>query len=294
MKAKDVALACCPPALWGISYALAKPATDHFPPIFMMTMVYGLTAIALYRPNRRPLTRRRYLFLIAAFGGAIQSSLIFTGISGLPAATAILAVQAQVPFAVLAAWIIGGERLEIKRLVGIGISGIGIIVIAGAPEATGNLLPLGLVLLGTLSWGLSQGLARRLSRDAGRTLTAAIMTYAAPQMLGASLVLESGQTMALQTASWRDWFAVGLLSIGGFAIAYSIWYGLLQRYRVDQVAPFALLMPFIGVVASVMVLGEHLSSGAIIGGVIIVLGLAFIVLDRRPGRRAKTTDSAGA
>lgn len=292
MKAKDIALACCPPALWGISYALAKPAADHFPPIFMMAMVYGLTAIALYRPKRRPHTRRRYLFLIAAFGGAIQSSLIFTGISGLPAATAILAVQAQVPFAVLAAWIIGKERLELRRLAGIGIAGIGIIIIAGAPETIGNLLSLAFVLLGTLSWGISQGLARRLGRDGGPTLTAAIMSYAAPQMLVVSLFLEHGQVMAVETATWPHWFAILLLSLGGFAIAYSIWYGLLQRHRVDHIAPFVLLMPFIGVLASVAVLGEHLSTGAIIGGAVIILGLAFIVLDRRPGLRAKSADSA--
>jgi len=199
-------------------------------------------------------------------------------------------VQAQVPFAVLAAWIIGGERLEVKRLVGIGISGIGIIVIAGAPEAIGSLLSLSFVLLGTLSWGISQGLARRLGRDSGPTLTAAIMTYAAPQMLVASLVLESGQITAIQTASWHDWFAVVLLSIGGFAIAYSIWYGLLQRHRIDQIAPFALLMPFIGVVVSVAALGEQLSAGAAIGGGVIVLGLAVIILDRRPNQNAIESD----
>lgn len=290
MKLGDIALACCPPALWGISYALAKPATDHFPPIFMMALVYGLTAIALYRPNRQRRTPRKYLFLIAAFGGAIQSSLIFTGISGLPASTAILAVQAQVPFAVLAAWIISKERLELRRLIGIGVSGIGILVIAGAPEATGSFLSLGFVLLGTLSWGISQGLARRLGRDSGPTLTAAIMTYAAPQMLAASLILETGQIPALQTASFQDWFAVVLLAIGGFAIAYSIWYALLQRHRVDQIAPFALLMPFIGVLVSVVALGERLSADAVTGGGIIVLGLAVIVLDRRSSQKMTQSD----
>jgi O-acetylserine/cysteine efflux transporter len=281
MRVKDIALACCPPALWGISYALAKPATNHFPPIFMMSMVYAVTAVVLFRSSRKFRTPYLHLILIAALGGAIQSSLIFKGMSGLPASTAILAVQAQVPFAVLSAWLIGKERLQPRRLMGIAVSATGILIIAGTPEAWGNLGSLALVLLGALSWGLSQGLARRLGRDSGSALTAAIMAYAAPQMLIASFILESGQIAALQTASWQDWTAILILAIGGFAIAYSIWYSLLQRHRIDQVAPFALLMPFIGVLMSVLTLGERLSSGALIGGATIILGLAIIVIERK-------------
>jgi O-acetylserine/cysteine efflux transporter len=38
-----------------------------------------------------------------------------------------------------------------------------------------------------------------------------------------------------------------VLAIDGFVAAYAIWYGLLRTYRLGQVAPFALLMPIIGV-----------------------------------------------
>jgi O-acetylserine/cysteine efflux transporter len=289
MKLRDIALASCPPALWGVSYALAKPATVHFPPIFMMFLVYGASGLALFRPGRRVHASRWILFAIAAFGGAIQSSLIFAGIAGLPASTAILVVQAQVPSAVLAAWIIGKERPSARRVVGILISGTGIAVIAGAPEGVDNLVSLILVLLGTLSWGISQGLARRFGRDSGQSMTAAIMLYSTPQLLLASLILEDGQIQAALTASASDWVAVGILAIGGFVVAYSIWYGLLQRHRVDQIAPFALLMPLIGVLTSIGFLGETLTRSSLIGGAIIVAGIAIIVIDPRLRRYAART-----
>ena len=61
----------------------------------------------------------------------------------------------------------------------------------------------------------------------------------------------------------------------------SIWYGLLRRYRVDQVTPFAFLMPLFGVTASALLLGETLSLGQLAGGVIIMAGLAVVVLARQ-------------
>jgi O-acetylserine/cysteine efflux transporter len=101
--------------------------------------------------------------------------------------------------------------------------------------------------------------------------------YAAPQLLVASLFLESGQLTSLRTATFDVWVAVLVLAAGGYVVAYSIWYGLMQRLRVDQVAPFALLMPLVGVLAGAIVLGEHLSLWAGLGGVGVLAGLAVAV-----------------
>ena len=277
MRPRDIAFACCPPILWGVSYTLAKPALAHFPPIFMMALVYGLCALLLFKRSIRARTRWPALVAIAAFGGAIQSSLIFMGIAGLPASTAILVVQAQVPCAVLCAWAFGRERLNLRRGIAIVIALSGIAVIAGAPEAAGAFAAVVLVLIGTLSWGVSQALIRIHGRDDGQTMTGALALYATPQLLVASFLLESGQVAAARTAALGDWGAVVILSVGGFVLAYSIWYGLMQGYRIDQVAPFALLMPFIGVLASAILLGEEMSAHVLLGGAIIVAGLAIIV-----------------
>ncbi len=52
MTPRDIALASLPPALWAITYVIAKPATAHFPPMFLVAMVYALTAAMLVRPGR--------------------------------------------------------------------------------------------------------------------------------------------------------------------------------------------------------------------------------------------------
>src|SRR5271170_1917298 len=135
MKPGDIALACCPPALWALCYVFAKPAIAHFPPLFMIGLAYAVSALVLLRLALRSKTRWWAMFTIAAFGGAIQSSLIVSGLQRLPASTAILVVQSQVPSAMLCAWAICGERPGVRQLSGIGIVLVGIVLIAGAPEA---------------------------------------------------------------------------------------------------------------------------------------------------------------
>jgi O-acetylserine/cysteine efflux transporter len=287
MKPRDVALACCPPTLWALSYIFAKPAMVHFPPLFMIGLAYGVSAIMLLRRALKSKTAWWAMFAIAAFGGAIQAALIFGGLSKLPATTAILVVQSQVPFAVLAAWAICGEVPNLRRLIGVAVVLAGIVLISGAPEAVTALGALASVILGAASWGISQAMVRALGRDDGPTTIGALTLYAAPQLLLASLLFESGQLSALRTATVDVWIAVLILAVGGYVVAYSIWYGLMQRYRVDQVTPFALLMPLVGVLAGALVLGEHLSVWTALGGMVVLGGLAIALIERAPaGHRA--------
>ena len=119
---------------------------------------------------------------------------------------------------------------------------------------------------------------------------------AAPQLLVMSLLLETGQKQALLNASLSDWLALLALALGGFVAAYSIWYSLLRTYRVDQIAPFILLMPVTGILTAFLFLGERPSLSALGGGVIILAGLGLVVRPRkntsRSGRVADPTRDA--
>jgi O-acetylserine/cysteine efflux transporter len=143
-------------------------------------------------------------------------------------------------------------------------------------------LPALLMLAGAAVWALGQGGAKRLSRDDGTTLTAAISLYALPQMILASAVLESGQWRAVTTAAAMDWARFTVFALCGFVLAYTIWYSLLRRYRVDQVTPISLLMPVVGVISGIVMLGEQLTIPELFGGAIVMAGLAVVVLAPGP------------
>ncbi len=282
MPLPDLLLALCVPILWGVGFTLAKPAVAQFPPLMMMAIAYLVTAIMLVPGAGRFQTPWWRLVLIAALGATIQGGLIFTGLAALPASTATLVLQLQVPFAVLCAWALGRDRLDARRLMGIAVAFAGVALVTGSPAPAAR-WPLLLVALGSLSWAAGQAVAQAVARDEGRTLTAAIAVYALPQLVLASAVLERGQLTALRTADALDWTAMLGLALAGFVVAYSIWYALLRRYPMDQIAPFMLLMPVVGVAFSALVLGERPALIELGGGVVIVAGLALVVV--RPGNR---------
>jgi molecular chaperone DnaK (HSP70) len=132
--------------------------------------------------------------------------------------------------------------------------------------------------------GVPKHLVKKLSRDAGLPLLRAISLHAVPQCLLASLLLERGQWQAMQTANALQWAGFLTFSVVGFFCGYVLWYSVLSRNRIDEVTPFVLLMPVVGVFAAVLVLGEALTAPNLIGGAIVMLGVAIVSGLRLPVR----------
>ena len=108
--------------------------------------------------------------------------------------------------------------------------------------------------------------------------------HSAPQALVASLLLERGQLELLAQATAGDWIGLVIMALVGFAGGYILWYKLLVRNRIDQLLPFTLLMPPVGVATGVLWFGEPLYASLVAGGAVILLGLAIVVWPSR--RRA--------
>ena len=69
---------------------------------------------------------------------------------------------------------------------------------------------------------------------------------------------------------------MAFVAVVGFYLAYIAWYSLLRRVRMDEAAPFILLMTPIGLLTAVVVLGEHMSLVQIIGATVMLFGLAIV------------------
>jgi O-acetylserine/cysteine efflux transporter len=282
MKPTDIALALTVPVLWGFGFTLAKPAVAHFPPLLLMAMTYAVTGLCLCRRIREVKTPMATVAVLALFVATIQGGLLFYGLAQLPASTAVLILQSSVPFSVLFAWALAGEKPTPMRLLGMGLSFVGIVIIVGGPEEASSWVPALLVVAGAATWALGQAAARRFGRDDGATLTAGIALHALPQVLLGSALLEHGQWASILSATPRQWAAFAAFALFGFVLAYGIWYGLLRRYRVDQVMPFSLLMPVVGVLSGMLLLGEKVTLSQLAGGAVVMAGLAVVIFTRGP------------
>ena len=274
MKPKTLMLALAAPLCWGTGLTLAKPAVAHFPPLFMMLLVYaGIALITLLTVREKIKTPWRNVLLISAFAVTIQGALLFWGLRGLEATTANLVLQTQVPMAVLLGWLIAGEELDGRKVIGTAIALVGVAIVIGLPEQKPPLLPVALIVISGFFWALGQVLAHKLSQDSGIVLLKANALMGLPQLIVATALLETGQWQSIQTAGPVEWATLAFVAFVGFYLAYIAWFSLLRLCRMDEAAPFVLLMTPIGLLTAVIVLGERMSGAQLLGAAVLLLGL---------------------
>lgn len=284
-------LAILVPASWGLGLALGKIGLDEFPPLLLMCFRFAMTAVALVWFVRIPRGALWKLCIIAVLGCTIQYGLTYTGLQYLDAATAAVVIYLEVPFGVLTAWLLLKEPVGWRRSIGIATAFGGLVILQGAPSIQANPVAALMVATGAATWAVGQVLVKRLGDLGGGFVTIAWLgLFAAPQLLVASLIFEDGQWRAITDATWVGWSTIiymGLImTVGG----YGLWYHLLGIYRVNQVMPFLLLIPFATALSGFVLLGEVPSLITVLGGTVIMAGVAIILIE--PGafrRRASAT-----
>ena len=65
-------------------------------------------------------------------------------------------------------------------------------------------------------------------------------------------------------------------------VGYGIWNHLLAWYPTSAVVPYSLLIPIVGIVAAWLVVNEQPTLTEIIGGAVMLVGLAIAVVVLRP------------
>lgn len=288
LKPIDYLMGIAVPLTWGMGFVFAKAAMAHFPPIFLMALRFAITAAVLiwFVPIPRP--QLKAICAITLVSATIQYSLTFNGLKGLDASIAILVIQLEVPFLVLLGAFFLNETVGVQKWAGIALAFVGVALIAGTPHLDGAWWSLFLVLSGALAWAVGQAMVRRLGDVDGLTLIAWVAVFAAPQLLITSLLFEDGHIETVTTASWRIWALVFYLGLVMTAFGYTLWYTLLRRHPISSVGSFLLLLPVFSVVGAVVVLGERPTAETFLGGLIILVGLAVIMTERRgPPHKSK-------
>lgn len=267
--------------VWGFNFAMAKWGMQEISPILLMALRFAVVAAVLVPFVPRPNGRWREILLLSFVLGFLHFAMMFTGLAGIDAATAAIAIQLQVPFASLLAVLFFKDKLGWRRLLGMAIAFAGVAVVAGEPRLAGSYLSLALVIGAALIWAVSNLQVKALHDLSGWTITGWMSLFATPQLALGSWLLEDGQAEALRAASWLAWAAVAYTSLAVMVVGYGAWYWLLKRHPVSVAMPFTLLLPIFGAASGVVALGESLTPALLLGGALVVVGVGIIVV-RRP------------
>lgn len=281
MKPIDIFAALVVVLFWGINFSISKIGLQQLSPMLLMALRFMLVAALLAPFFRPPRDRMRAVAVLSVTLGLIHFPLMFTGLQYVDAAIASVVIQVQVPFSAMLAAVLFGDKLGWRRGLGMAIAIGGVAVLAGEPREGSEWWAVLLIVAAALTWSIANIQMKALSDVSGFAVNGWIALLAVPQLLIASLLLESGQIAAIQAADWRGWGSVVYQAVIVVILCYGIWYHLLSRYGVNNVIAFTLLVPVVGVIGGILILNEPFTWNLLIGGGATLVGVAIITL-RRP------------
>ncbi|MEC5341310.1 EamA family transporter [Brenneria populi] len=273
-------------ASWGFNAVAIKIGVSEIPPLFL-TLLRFIVVAALVAPFTR--IRRSDLPVLCRLAftfGFMHFSLLFIGITYADAGTAAIIVQLGTPFAMILAAICHQEKLGVMQTGGILLSLAGMGVLCGSPTL-GNWLGGVLLLVSAMGWAITNITVRRVSSIHPVTMAGWTSLLAIPMVAITSWLFESHQAAAIAHASWRGWFAVLYSAIVCSIVSYSLWYGLLRQYPVNQIIPWSLLSPVFALLMGVTVLGDSLNPWKVSGAAIIVGGTFIALYSKHPPATAR-------
>ncbi len=282
MRVGDVFTLLMLGAIWGASYLFFALGVRTIPPLTFVTgrLLIAAALLGLFRrirPGARVDPPWGAYLAMGLFNAALPHTLIAWSEQTIPSGLAgVLVATMPLWAAGFTAIGIREERPSRRQLAGLLLGFLGILILL-FPDlrraAHGHLIGEGAVVVAALSYAAATVYARRALRGVP-PVDAAIgqLGWGGMLLLPFSLFLDRPWTLSPAPESLA---ALILLTVLGTAIAYVMYYGLLQRVGVVGVSLVVYLNPIFAVLWGAVWLGEPL-SGWLLGGMALILAGVFL------------------
>ena len=272
-------LAALTSVVWGLAFVATKFGLESFSAPQLTALRFLIASVPVFFVPRPKLPWASLVLIgLTLFAGQFLL-LFFAFEAGLPPGLASVTQQIQVFLTVLLSAVFLRDVPTARQGTGMAIAFTGLAIIG--TTTGGDLKPaaLGLALAGALSWAVGNVLVKRTSPGVP-IFSLIIWASLVPPLPSLIVSALHGQGPSLLTAlAGASWAGIGgAVYLGAIAtMVYAIWGNLLQQFPAGIVAPFALLSPCTGVLASAMIFGEHFSLARYGGMGLIFTGVAVVV-----------------
>ncbi len=285
MQFKDILLAVLITFVWGLNFIAVKWAVVDFPPLTANSIRFLIVFLA-FSPFFKFVKGHMKTLLLAAFTlGVLHFGFVFWGmkLSGGVGAVAI-ASQLAVPFSTLLAIIFLKESVGWKRILGIGISFGGVMVLGFDPSVFSYIDGLLVIVGAAFLYAVSAIFMRSLKDIPAVTTQAWVGLAGTIGSLALSLMFESEQVDAVYNASTLAWGGVIYSAVGSSIIGHGLANYLFTKYEVSVVSPYFLLMPMFAIASGVIILDETITGRMLIGGALTIAGVLIVTLRNKQKR----------
>lgn len=278
-------------AIWGTNFVVIHFGLAHFHALTFATLRFLAASLPFIPFLAWPATRKWYVIAYGLLIGVGQFGLMLFAMQGhISPGLASVLIQAQAFFTVILAVAATGERLRLANLLGLCFCAVGVAIVVWFGGGDADEIGVFLVLGAALSWGFANVIARQIGHVHPVALVAWSNLFAIPPLAAAAVWSDgpAGILISVETAPWSAWASALWQSLANAIFGYAAWNWLLARHPASRIAPLGLLVPFFGLGASALVLGESLPIWKLAAAATVVSGLAVNIM-ARPRPKESTT-----
>jgi len=266
--------------LFGLSTPFSKLLVGNIEPLMLAALLYlgsgcGLSLLWIFKRMRSPerlnsIKRNELPWLIGAitFGGIISPVLLMVGLSMTMGSAGSLLLNLEGVLTAVLAWVVFKENCDRRIVLGMIAIALGGIVLTAAGQNGVALCPgCILIVLACLGWAIDNNLTRQISHAEPiqialtKGLCAGVVNLALACSLGATLP----HPVAIASA-----MLVGFL---GYGISLVLFVLALRYLGTARAGAYFSTAPFVGAIASLLILHEPLSWNLALAGAFMAVGV---------------------
>ena len=260
--------------IWGVPYLLIKVAVDVLTPASLVLLRTAVAAaillpLALARGQLRPLLPKwRPLVAFTVAELAVPWFLLSNAERRLSSSLSGLLIAAVPLVGALLGWLTGGERLGVRRILGLAIGIGGVAALVGLDLGGGDVPAL--LQMAVVAIGYAVGpfiLARYLTDVSGLGVIAAALSLTAIAYLPVGVA-----QLPAQWPSAKVIASVLTLSVLCTAIAFLVFFALIDEVGPVRATVITYVNPAVAVALGVILLGEPFTVGIAVGFALVLLG----------------------
>ncbi len=287
--------------LWGGTFIAGRLLADHVDPYSAAFLRFVIAAVCLlgltyhFEGGLPRLRRNQFIgiVLLGLTGVFAYNILFFQALETLPAGQAAAVIAMNPAFIALLSILLFRESAQPLKLLGIGLSVFGAIVVIskGHPGSVlQNLLGAGEldIVFCMLSWVAYSLIGKRVLGGLSPLAAVAYAATAGMVLLAFPAWLWGGFS-ELGGYSAANWFSLVYLGLGGTVIGFVWYYQGIRQIGATRASVFINFVPISAIVLGHLVLGEAITPSLLVGTLLVIAGV--YLTNRAPARvRAALVD----
>ncbi|MCW3465701.1 EamA family transporter [Chitinophaga nivalis] len=278
--------------IWGSTYLGMKIATKTVPPFLLSGLRFLLAGslllgVGLWREKIWP-TRRQFLSacLVGVLLIGVGNTCVAVAVHYMPSGLVALLIAA------MPAWFMGldwaffsRKRPSALTMVGIGLGFLGLFLLFnpfGAHDVrTFPLWPVGVVLIGSISWAVGSLSVPRLQMPTQIISTAIQMLAGCVLCFLISTVLEPGAWQTLPAMNLEGWTAYLYLVLFGSLVGYTSYSWLARNAPPRLTATYAYINPIVALVLGWAIGNESITPMLGVAAAIVIAGVVLMTMGKK-------------